>query len=83
VTSGLRGFRPTTETQRAMQVRQAFDKTCADIRFDPDLSGTGKVTAMAAAWFQCKATLDEIRATEADAIAARRSLFEGQLFGRG
>jgi hypothetical protein len=60
-----------------------FDKTCADIRFDPDLSATGKVKAMAAAWFSCKATLDEIRATETDAIAARRSFLESHLFGRG
>jgi len=57
VTSGLQGFQPTTETQRAMRVRQTFDKTCADIRADPDLSDLGKVKAMAAAWLKCRATL--------------------------
>ncbi len=83
MTSGLIGFRPTTETQRAMRVRQTFDKTCADIRADPDLSEFGKMKAMAAAWLQCRATLDEIKATETDAIAARRAQLEGELFGIG
>ena len=83
MTSGLQGFRPTNETQRAMRVRQTFDKTCADIRADPDVSDLGKVKAMAAAWLKCRATLDDIRITETDAIAARRSFLEGQLFGIG
>ena len=83
MTAGLQGFRPTEDTQRAMRVRQTFDKTCAGIRFDPDLSDTGKAKAMAAAWLKCRATLDEIRATETNAITARRSFLEGQLFGIG
>ena len=82
VTSGLRNFRPTNETQRAMQVRQTFDETCAGIRSDPDLSDVGKRATMAAAWLKHSVTLAEIRATESDAIAARRAALENQLFTR-
>jgi len=46
VTTGLYGFRPTLETRQAMLIRQTFDKTCAGIRADPDLSEVGKEKAM-------------------------------------
>ena len=36
---------------------------------------------MAAVWLKCRATLAEIRATEINAITARHSFLEGQLFG--
>jgi hypothetical protein len=66
-----------------MRVRQTFDKTCAGIRADTSLSDLGKQRAMAAAWLKCRAALVEIRATETDAITARRADLEGQLFGIG
>lgn len=65
------------------RLRQAFDETCAGIRSDPDLSDVGKRAAMATAWLKHSATLAEIRATESDAIAARRAALENQLFGCG
>lgn len=80
---GLAGFTPTPETQRAMQIRQKLDKTCSAIRNDPRLTELSKQQDMAAAWLECKAALAEIRAAETDAIAARRSKLEGQLFGVG
>ncbi|MGH3810272.1 MAG: hypothetical protein ACRDRU_27360 [Pseudonocardiaceae bacterium] len=66
-----------------MRVRQTSEKTYAGIRADPNLSDVGKRKAMAAAWLKCSTTLAEIRATETDAVAARRSFLEGQLFGIG
>ena len=83
MTSGLQGFQSTEETQRAMRVWQTMDKTCAGIRADPNLSDLGKQRAMAVAYVKCAATLAEIRATETDTIAARRSFLEGKLFGIG
>jgi hypothetical protein len=82
-TGGLQGFTPTEETRRAMRVRQTFDKTCAGIRADSNMSELGKQRAMAAAWLKCRAALVEIRATETDAVVARRAELEGQLFGIG
>jgi hypothetical protein len=83
MTSGLQGFRPTPETESAMRIRQTFDKTCAGIRADDDLSDFGKQRAMAAAYLKCAAALGEIRTGESDAIAARRSALELQVFGIG
>lgn len=83
MTSGLQGFRPTPQTERALRLRQAADKTYATIRADPNLSDIGKQKAMAAAWLKSNATLAEIQDAENDDIAARRSALEIQLFGIG
>jgi hypothetical protein len=83
MTTGLQGFKPTPETERAMRIRQIFDRTCANIRADTDLSDSGKQRAMAAAYLKCAVSLAEIRAAESDATAARRSALELQVFGIG
>jgi hypothetical protein len=83
VTTGLQGFRPTPATQSAMRIRQTFDKTVAGIRTDDDLSDFGKQRAMAAAYLKCADALAEIRTGESDAIAARRTELEQQIFGIG
>jgi hypothetical protein len=83
MTTGLQGFTPTPETQQAMKIRQAFDKTCAGIRADPNLSDIGKQKAMATAWLKARDSLAGIRSAETDRIAARRATLEGQLFGIG
>jgi hypothetical protein len=80
---GLFGFQPTPETQSAMRIRQTFDKTCAGIRADLDLSDTGKEKSMAAAYLKARTALTEIRATETGTIIARRTALELQLFGVG
>jgi hypothetical protein len=80
---GLIGFKPTVETQAAMRIRETFTKTCSEIRGDPDLSITGKEKAMSAGYLKCSAALREIRAAETDAIVARRTALELQLFGVG
>lgn len=79
--AGLKGFRPSPETNRATKIRQQFDQTCAHIRADPDRSAEGKRKAMAAAWLQVTHALNEIRVAEEDAITARRARLQRQLFG--
>ena len=82
-TAGLRGFKPTPETQQGMRIRAAFDKTCATIRANTELSDLGKQRAMAAAWLKTRASLAEIQATETRAVVARRAELELQIFGIG